>query len=112
MSSWRSYYRLSSTAHRVRVVFSSAVNPLNGQWFGHHPDDGGINSNTVLISRQKLYDIIKSSRCETTDEKFNLIKIEIEKQMKNCEKNYFKKKLSYFKSEYKSRWEKAHRVEE
>ncbi|KAL4152921.1 hypothetical protein QTP88_000754 [Uroleucon formosanum] len=71
-----------------------------------------MNSNTVLISRQKLYDIIKSSGCETTDDKFNLLKIEIEKRVKNCEKNDLKKKLSYFKSEYKSRWEKAHRVEE
>jgi len=71
-----------------------------------------MNSSTVLISRQKLYDIIKSSGCETIDEKFNLIKIEIEKRLKNCEQNDLKKKLSYFKSEYKSRWEKAHRVEE
>ncbi|CAI6357482.1 unnamed protein product [Macrosiphum euphorbiae] len=72
-----------------------------------------MNSSTVLISRQKLYDIIKSSGCETIDKKFNLIKIEIEKRVKNCEQNNdFKKKLSYFNSEYKSRWEKAHRVEE
>lgn len=55
-----------------------------------------MNSNTVLISRQKLYDIIKSSGCETTDEKFNLIKIEIEKRVKNCEKNDLKKKIVLF----------------
>lgn len=44
MSSGQSYYyRLPSTAHRVRVGCSLAVNPLNGQWFGHRPDDDGNN---------------------------------------------------------------------
>ena len=50
-----------------------------------------MNSSTVLISRQKLYDIIKRSGCETIDEKFNLIKIEIEKRVKNCDQNDLKK---------------------
>jgi len=45
-----------------------------------------MNSVTVLISRQKLYDIIKSSGCETIDEKFNLIKIETEKRVKTVSK--------------------------
>jgi len=54
----------------------------------------------------------KTSECETIDEKFSSVKKEIEKSVKNYEQNDLKKNLSYFKSEDKFRWEKAHRVEE
>lgn len=37
----------------------------------------GMGLNNVLISRQKLYDMIKSSGCKTMYEQLNLIKKEI-----------------------------------
>lgn len=53
---------------------------------------------------------MKSSGCETIYEQFYFIKTEPEKRVKMYEQN--NKKLPYFKSEYKSRWEKVHRVDE
>jgi len=40
----------------------------------------GINSNNVLISEQKLYDIGNNELLITINEKFNLIKKEIKVQ--------------------------------
>jgi len=54
--------------------------------------------------------MMKSS--ETFDEQLNFIKKEIEKRVKNYEQNDLNKKFAYFKSEYKSRWEKAHRTQD
>jgi len=65
-----------------------------------------MSSNNVLMSRQELYNIMKSSGCQTIDEQFNFMKKEIIKRLNNSEQNLLNKTLSYFKSEYKSRWEK------
>lgn len=70
--------------------------------------------NTIFIARRELLNIMKSSGNREIDEQFNFLREEVKKRTK-CGEEYVKllnKKLSYFKSEYKSRWIKALRMEE
>jgi len=68
----------------------------------------------MFIMRRELLNIMKSSRNREIDGQFNFLREEIKKRTK-CGEEYLKllnKKLSYFKSEYRSRWIKAFRMEE
>lgn len=74
----------------------------------------GMSLNTMFIKRLDLIDIMRSSISRDLDEQFNLLTEEI-KNRTNCDDKdlkKLKKKLSYFKSEYKSRWMQACRIEE
>lgn len=68
----------------------------------------------MFITRRELLDIVRNCGKSEIDEQFNFLREEMKKRTK-CDEVYLKdlhKTLSYFKSEYKSRWSKAFRIEE
>ena len=60
-------------------------------------------SNTIKISRQELFNIMKNSESILFDDQFTFVREELENRfLLNCKENDFNKKISHFKSEFKS----------
>lgn len=74
----------------------------------------GTSSDTIFVSRRHLLDIMRQSGGSGMDEQFKRLTEEIKKRTTCDEKHLkeLKQKLSHFKSEYRSRWLKACRIEE
>lgn len=74
----------------------------------------GIISNNLSFTRRELKDIMKNSKLNTFVERYEFMVKEV-KRLTNCNEInfvYIKQKLLNFKSDYKSRWQKACRIEE
>ncbi|XP_030766971.1 uncharacterized protein LOC115890777 [Sitophilus oryzae] len=78
------------------------------------PSTSGTMSNTFFISRQELFAIMKNSGHSNFEEQFTFL-TENMKGRTGCSEDNLKdllKKLSYFKSDLKSRWTSARRTED
>lgn len=63
---------------------------------------------TINISQQELFNKIKNCKSKLIDDQLLFFKQEIEnKFLLNCIENDFNKKISHFKSEFKSRLHKV-----
>lgn len=70
-------------------------------------------SNTINISRQELFNIMKNCESKLIDDQFLFVREVLKNRfLLNGKESDFNKKISHFKSEFKSHWNKVHRIEE
>ncbi|KAK9717902.1 hypothetical protein QE152_g23474 [Popillia japonica] len=68
----------------------------------------------MSITRQDLFTILRSSGYDDIEDQFKFLKGEIKKRTQRPESNVndLNKALNFFKSQFRSRWPKAHRMQE
>ncbi|XP_060800854.1 uncharacterized protein LOC132903670 [Amyelois transitella] len=74
------------------------------------PSSSGTSNKLLFITRKELISIMNSSGENSLEQRYMHLIKELEKRI-GCDFEYMKKKLSAFKSQYKSRWAKASRTE-
>lgn len=74
----------------------------------------GTSEESLFVTRQELLNIMRHSEAKSFDQQFNFMAEELKKRT-NCDESKcidFKRKLSIFKTEFRSRWAKACRINE
>ncbi|KAK5649659.1 hypothetical protein RI129_000688 [Pyrocoelia pectoralis] len=78
------------------------------------PTNPGTSANTMFVFRKDLIDIMRRSEAKGFDQQFQFMVEELKKRT-NCNESddiNLKIKMSKFKSEFRSRWRKACRIDE
>ena len=73
-----------------------------------------MNPNTIVVTRQELFNILKNSPNRKVDDQFSFLREQIKKRTKCPDEGLVSlyHKITHFKSQFKTIWTQANRIED